>query len=327
MAIIAILTDGGVGGTFLSWSIHYLAGHEKYFNSANNQWQKLTDSPLNNTNAHNFKPNQPNTYKEFNLRLTNLLNCKSEDFHSIYFHQFEEPPQNLFQETQQAINKITPIANKLIVLTNQSKNYLYQKSFRNRVLRQKFTDPDTKNLSDEEQLEDFITHFYKESADKWKKLQLTKVWDRREFLALNLVADTLSIAPFVDLSTNHFDIDCLEFFNSADSMIVDLFDYLEIKLDSNRLANWLIIYQSWRKIHYNRLNFLWYFDKIIEYILNGYYMDLCRLDLDLVQEAFIQRELIYKHNLNLKTWKLEKFANTKQLHDLLEPNIHILKTN
>ena len=33
--------------------------------------------------------------------------------------------------------------------------------------------------------------------------------------------------------------------------------------------------------------------------------------------------LIYKYGLNLKTWQLEKFPNnTKQLHELLEENIH-----
>ena len=53
-------------------------------------------------------------------------------------------------------------------------------------------------------------------------------------------------------------------------------------------------------------------------------MDLTRFDLDVIQEAFIQRELIYKHNLNLKTFQLEKFINTQQLHNLLEPNIHPL---
>ena len=51
-------------------------------------------------------------------------------------------------------------------------------------------------------------------------------------------------------------------------------------------------------------------------------MDLEKFNLDLMQEAAIQRELIYNYSLNLKTWQLEKFTNTKQLHNLLEPNLH-----
>jgi hypothetical protein len=107
----------------------------------------------------------------------------------------------------------------------------------------------------------------------------------------------------------------------------DLFDYLEIKIDNERIVYWNTVYLSWRKIHYNRLNFLWCFDKIINYILNDYYMDLTRLKLDIIQEAYIQHELIYKHNLNLKTWQLEKFTNTQQLHSLLELNTHPLGIN
>jgi len=322
MSIITVLSDGNIGGTFLNWSIHYLAGHKKYFNSIINEWSDLPASPLTTTNSHNFKPNQFTTYTGFNHCLTNLLTCKSDQFHTMSFHPFP----GLVSETQQAVREIIPIAGKLVVLNNQPKNSLYHKSFKSRLLRTKLGNPLVRNLSDEEQLNDFITHFFKESLNKWQELQLTNIWDQREFLALNIRKDADLIAPYVDLSVNHFSIDCLEFFNIADEMIFDLFYYLEIELDTARVEGWNQIYQSWRKMHYNRLNFLWQFDKIIEYILNGYYMDLKRFNLDIVQEAVIQHELLYKHNLNLKTWQLEKFTNTKQLHDLLEPTNHSLQT-
>jgi hypothetical protein len=51
-------------------------------------------------------------------------------------------------------------------------------------------------------------------------------------------------------------------------------------------------------------------------------MDLTRFNLDLMQEACIQHHLIYNYNLNFKTWQLEKFSDTKQLHSLLELNTH-----
>ena len=67
---------------------------------------------------------------------------------------------------------------------------------------------------------------------------------------------------------------------------------------------------------------------IIESILKNNYIDLTKFNLDIVQEATIQHELLYKHNLNLKTWQLEKFMDSKQLHSLLEPNIyHKLNTS
>ena len=244
----------------------------------------------------------------------------------MYFHNFREAEVNIFTDTQAAVDKVIPVATKLIVLTNQPKNSLYHKSLRSRILTYKLNNLTEINLSNEEQLDDYINHFFKESFIKWKELQLTNTWDKREFIALNFRKNAISIAPCIDLSVDHFDIDCLELFNTADAMISSLFDYLEIKLDTDRFFKWNQIYQSWRELHYNRLNFVWHFDKIIEYILKGYYLDLGRFDLDIVQEAFIQHELIYKHNLGLKTWQLEKFQNTQQLHALLEPNTHLLST-
>jgi hypothetical protein len=54
-------------------------------------------------------------------------------------------------------------------------------------------------------------------------------------------------------------------------------------------------------------------------------MSLERFNLDFYKEVIIQNALLYKQNLNLKNWQLEKFpANTQDLHKLLEPNIHQL---
>jgi hypothetical protein len=326
MSIIAILTDGGVGGTFLSWSVHYLAGHKQYFNTKTNSWCEVVANPLTSSNAHEFHPNQPITYNEFNTCLSILETIKSENFHTIYFHPFRESVSGTFVETQQSVTEIISVAKKIIILTNQPKNSLYHKSFRQRVLTQKFLNPLEKNLSNKEQLDDFVNCYFKENIDIWNNLKLTEIWDLREFLALNLRKDEYSIAPLIDRSIEHFDVDCLEWINTADIMIPALFKYLEVEIDADKFLQWKQIYQSWRKVHYNRLNFLWCFDKIIDYILKGYYMDLERLDLDIVQEAFLQHELIYKYNLNLKTFQLAKFSNTKQLNQLLEPNIHTLNT-
>ena len=98
--------------------------------------------------------------------------------------------------------------------------------------------------------------------------------------------------------------------------------FIDIPINSKRYEKWLIVYAQWKQIHTKRIMWCWYFDTIIEYILKGYSMDLERFDLDLYQEAVIQHVLIYKYGLNLKTFELYKFTNTKQLHDLLEPTLH-----
>lgn len=325
MSIVAILTDPAKGGTFLTWSLHFLAGHTQYFSVKKNIWTDLVDNPLTDKNAHGFTPNQPLSYTEFQSYTDKLLNCQTPNFHTVYFHNFLEYPYSAdYLETKKAIDEIVTISDKKIVLTNQLKNSLYEISFYNRSSSNSFKDPSIQNLSDQEKLNDFVEYFFKDSLAQWQELGLTNSWDQREFLALNYRHRADSISPLIDLSTPHYSIDCLEWFNTADSLVLDLFDYLEVKIDNGRFAQWNEMYQAWRKIHYSRLNFLWCFDKIIDYIIHGKYMDLQRFNLDICQEAVIQHELIYKHNLNLKTWQLEKFTNTLQLHKLLESNIHDL---
>jgi hypothetical protein len=70
------------------------------------------------------------------------------------------------------------------------------------------------------------------------------------------------------------------------------------------------------------VRFVWYFEIILDNIIKGVNFDLQRFHLDISQEAAIQQALICRHNLNLKTWELIKFENTRQLHMLLEANIH-----
>ena len=90
MSLIAVLTDPGKGGTFLTWSLHYLAGHTHYFNTRTNNWNELTNNPLTNVNAHNFQANQVNEYKNLNSVLTKLSKCKTTDFHTVYMHNLLE---------------------------------------------------------------------------------------------------------------------------------------------------------------------------------------------------------------------------------------------
>jgi len=320
MSIIVIVTDPQKGGTFLSWTLHFLAGHTQYFHAKTNNFVQLPKNPNDKNNAHKFKPNQPNSYTECISYYDKLMTCNSVDFHSIYFHTFGSDRA----DTKKTITDMFRLADKKITLTNQSKNLLYEKSFYGRSLTPSLKNPNVLHSDNQKQFDEFIEYYFKDSLEQWKKLGLTKIWDQREFLALNYRHDAESIMLLADFSVDHFDVDCLEWFNTGELLIPDLFDYLEIKIDHTRFAQWQKIYQQWRKNHYQRLNFLWSFDKIINYIINGKYLDLKRFNLDIYQEAIIQHELIYKHNLNLKTFQLEKFTNTAHLHTLLEPNIHNL---
>jgi hypothetical protein len=326
MSLITIITDPLKGGTFLAWTMHFLAGHRRYYSTKKQQWIDLPDNPLTEINAHGFKPNKPDNFEELCQCLDQLPACEATQFHTVYFHHFSEYPYNSkFSETTKGFEKILPLTHKLVVLTNQSSNLLYEKSYRTRVKNMKsLKDPKILHAGDKAQFDDFVKFFFNDSLEVWNQLNLRDIWDTREFLALNYRHHTFSMESLIDLSVPHYSLDCIEWFTTADGFIQDLCNYLEINPAPERLATWKQIYESWRKKHYQRLNFLWSFHKIVNYIVNGNYMDLARFDLDIYQEAIIQHDLIYKHNLNLKTFNLERFNNTQQLHNLLEPNTHDL---
>jgi hypothetical protein len=327
--MILIVTDPATGGTFLNWCLHYLAGHKTYYRAELQSWEDLVENPVTGINAHHFKPNQPGNPDAFDFVIKNLQNEPTTDFHTMYMHNFSvvgQEDQSFTEQTSNCIQQALSLADKVVVLTNNQKHNLYKSTVSQRVLSSKFSDPSTINQSFNDQHNDFVEYFFKQSREIWNNNgQLTDVWDQREFLALNIRPfKTITVAPNVDLTQNHYAIDTFDLYNTFDQSILDLLNYLEITLDCTRETNWKQVYQQWKKIHYNRMIFVWYFDTIINYIINGYDMSLTRFNLDIVQEAAIQNYLLYNHNLNLKTWQLEKFINTKQLHQLLTPNEHTL---
>ena len=314
----AIITDQSVGGTFLTWSLHYLSGHKEYYCVRENQWLDLTSTPLTDTNAHNFLPNQPTSIPQFNTVLSKLDSVRTDKFHTIYFHNFREDQADYKQIYQQ----VEQYAKKTIYLTLDNIHALYQCKYQGRVLTHK------RNLNElhknfDEQHEEFVHTFFNDSYKKWAELGLlNSVWDKREFIALNF-------RPFsnIKIEVPKFDtytIEAVDLFTNFDLLIESLFEYLGLIIDQSRLEKWLIVYKQWKSLHYDRLRFMWYFEPIVDNILSGKAMSLERFNLDIVREGAIQHALIYRHNLNLKTWQLEKFIDTQQLHNLLEPNIHPL---
>lgn len=324
--IVSLVTDPGVGGTFVSWTLHYLSGHKKYFYSKKNSWKSVTDQPLTNINSHGFKPNQPSSIQEAKTILPLLSTTDTENFHVLYFHNFEKSLLTEKDELEvicQSFKTMIDASSDYIVLTtNKNHNLYFSKFDRRELLTTKFTDSKKRAETNEEFWDDFLKHFFNKDMS-WHYSNLTDIWDRREFLALNIRPNqVIKILDKINLTNQHLLLDTFELYNIFDKTVFELFDYLKLSIDQNRKEHWDSVYKQWQHIHLDRIRFAWYFDQIINYTLNNHYMDLTRFNLDLIQEACIQHHLIYNYNLNLKTWQLEKFLNTKQLHNLLEPNTH-----
>jgi hypothetical protein len=325
--IIGVVTDPGVGGTFLNWTLHYLAGHKQIYSVKQDKWVELTDNPLNDINAHNFKANQSLSLIKFDLMFDKLVHQQSKSFHTIYFHHFSSFDTDC-ADTGKAIRHLQSNINKGIILSLNDNQCLYQVGYQPRSELIKWTDENVILTDSDEIFNNYINYFFKDSEEKWNKLELNDVWDKREFIALNVNYNkTMSIRQLVDNENQFYVLNCMDLFNTFDTTVYKLFEYLNLKIDLTRFKKWTVVYAKWKQLQYNRIRFVWYFDSIIKNIILGKEMDLEQFDLDIMQEAAIQRELIYTHSLNLKTWQLEKFTNTKQLHDLLEPNLHNLNAN
>jgi hypothetical protein len=326
VSIVSVITDPGVGGTFLTWSLEWLSGANNYFFVKSNNFEPLPNNPLTGINAHKFQLNQPTTLAQLKTCYNKLEITPTSYQHFVYFHNLENedlsyPPDPLLDKaaTEIAFAK----SKKCIFLKLAARDCLYKIGVCGRTLTHKFNSSQ-KNQTFDEQNEDFIDFFYAADKKYWRDvLEATEIWDHREFLALNL-------QPFDQVTFNqdhltgrrYFLLNAVDCHLTLEHTMSSVFDYLEIGMDQTRWHHWVSVYKQWQRLHVPRLKFAWYFQDIINAVIRGDNFDLDQFNLDLYQEAAIQHELLYKHNLNLKTYQITKFHSTSQLHDLLEPNIH-----
>jgi len=308
--IIGILTDPATGGTFIDWSVNYLAGNA------------VSKDPVQASNAHGHwnERNMIMTKNQFDKWIPNI---DQTVISTVYMHHFKETDiekltKDYHYETAECFKQLQNVTDKIIVCSLQDAQKLYHCTRYARVLQKKFKSY-TLNTTFEEQHREFVDTFFGHDKHKFDDT----IWEYREFLALNIrPMSSKSIMPNVDTSKPFYQLDPWELFCNFN--IEKLFKWLGLDIVQSRVAHWQTVYTKWKKIHTQRVNFATDFRLIIDNILAGNHLDLTVYNLDIVQEAAIQHELIYTYNLNFKIWQLDKFKNTYQLHQLLEPNIHLI---
>jgi len=302
--IIGIITDPAVGGTFVDWTINYLLGHS------------VTDNPIQPTNAHGHTPtpvHNPLTFDKW------LQEVDTTQISTIYMHNFGNVDDRLqaieadAQYTSKYVQKVQELTSKIIVVSLHDDQRLYHctNSYRD-------TTPGDGGVSDKEQHDNYVNVFFSRNKHKFSN----DIFDYREFLALNHqpFQSFPTVMPNINTDKVFYLLDPWELYCNFD--VNKLFSWLGYSIQTNRLDHWKTIYCQWQQLHTQRVNFATDFRLILENILHGHDQDLTVYNLDVMQEAAIQHELIYGYNLNVKTWQLNKFENTYQLHQILEPNIH-----
>jgi hypothetical protein len=339
---ICITSTRSVGCTFIDWSLHFLSGQTHYFNVKQNKLIPLSHDPINSINAHGHLKNHPEGFKNFlkELNQLDLLDhvkmCSIYPF-PMYFdtaskilgYQIEQLSDNkILQEVLEYIlqdyNKFFRICaernTKMIFVATDYRTVLYYQNIRS--LDRHLTSP-TRPTCNQDLINEFQTVFFTKSVNTWNQLQLTNIWDIREQMALDLRPFDRLTPELFDFQYPHLWINSLELWSQPIDTVKRILDYAQIKIDSNRLADWIPICQSWQKIQTKLLEFDYIQKHIVDAIVHNWDFSI---DLTFYQEVIIQHCLIYQYNLNLKTWQLEKFPNnTKLLHNLLEPNIHPTK--
>ena len=322
--LICITSSYQVGCTFLDWSINFLSGQTKFLNYEKG-WIDLKLNPICENNAHGHQKNHPKGYHE-TIKQASFLKENSA-FTTMYFipmsyNQAVQQTKLLGSDINQSEiekTKFTDFNKTLHWLNEYNADIIYV------GLTQAFS---LYTLELREQIEnmemipttsDFDDKFFAGSKQHWQTLGLTNIWDERERRALNYTSPKVQTPP-IDLTVRHLYVDAQYLWYYNKQKIKDIMDWLNLKINQDRLQSWYRIYENWQQVHLKALKFHIDFEHIIDSIINGWDFPI---DLTFNQEIIIQHHLIYKHNLNFKTWNLTKFPNnTKLLHKLLVANHH-----
>ena len=341
--IICTTSNNTTGGTFLDWSLHYLSGQHNYYRISEADWIPLVDNPLSYNqveNAHGHRKNHSAGYENTKKLISSIPN--NQNLYSFYSYA-----EHIDVTCKRLSINITDLTDQAVLNVMRDRRIQDYKDMIRYCIDQNipvvYVHPDPKiigcfwerrsmnRLSFSNQMANSVTEynnenqnvFFRKSIEQWEKLNLTDVWDVRERMALDM-------RPYdtADCWTIGFDqpftwINCQELWHNTDGVLLELIKQFELTLDKDRFTQWLPIVRQWQKIHHKNLKFFNNLDYIVTCIVNGWHFPLNSLSLQ--QEAIIQHCLIYQHNLNLKTWNLEKFPdNTIALHYLLEENVHVV---
>lgn len=311
-----------VGLTFLSWSYHWLAGHDQHWNSMLG-FCKVPNNPNTGINAHHF-------LKNYRAGYANWRDFILDDKNNVENNSMYGGPAVQFGNKLTAIN--LDYANCLKFASQHQPVIFCRESLQDPwyFLSNRATNPVNLvgSLTSEDielyqriKLDNFLKFYYADDLTKFDK----NIWDLRELIALNYDYFKVnhSYIDYIDRSLNCLYIDSKDLWYNGEECLNRIFKYLDKKISMDRLDQWKIAYREWQAVQLKILQFNWYFSTIIDSIINNYNFDLEFLNLTLLQESVIQGCLIKEHNLNLKCFGLVKFPNnTKDLHQLLEENIH-----
>jgi hypothetical protein len=315
--IVCSLSSLNLGCTFVDWSIHFLSGKNQYYSFGKQRWIPLVSNPLTEYNAHGHDRNHPIGLENVITMTQQACSMPGPGLYSMYPFVTPGVDHIPVDHTQTDLNsKITQWKqNEFSNIVDQCVNHADVIFIHNDKTTNWYYYVDHVRADNDVP--------YSINTDL---CGLTHTWDIRERMALDLrLLDPgkCNIEDTADFSKLHFRASASDLWCRGVELFQQIMLYLDLQIDPVRWKNWIPVYHEWAQKPLSLMNFGDNFEDTVKCIMNGWHKVLPEFTLE--QEAMIQHALIYRHNLNLKTWKLEKFPrNTIELHKLLEPNIHTL---
>lgn len=324
--LVAVTSSRSVGATFVDWSILFLSGQSHFYNIAEDKMLPISMNPIEITNSHGHKKNHASTNIDL-YEYTEKLLVGTEGITTFYPYSslgnLDSNSSHIFEEINRVANDKWKHFTDFLYRKNIDLVYLdyrlsplYFTTMRAPVLSSK--DHTNVIYTADQRNNELIDLFFKDTFTDIKE-----PWDIRERWALAGRNTMFSTHPIEIITTPHHRVQAVNLWFDGEYEIRRIMNYLNIPIDEERMNLWITIHLSWAQAQAKSMKFAWDLDMIVECIVHNIPLDISHYNLDIWQEGAILSDLIYKHNLNIRGYGLEKFPNnTQEIHTLLEENFH-----
>jgi len=320
--IVHLTSKYSVGCTFLDWSLHWLSGKNNTISVESNNPHPLTSDPVRDNIAHNnYKKIHPGRLVTIKETIKKLKKIDYNDLITIYWHA----------DRLTSSDDTVDIRNRNNELIIEAWNWLCSQGYLGIFLE--FPGPKMYLDQPRETADIYGNVFDNHKQVLFADFKIlfpdkevpSNIWDLREQYALNLRPyEELPLIVDIDRNYPHYYLTTNDWYFNGQEHIRNIMKFIGKDIDESRWNHWVTVYQKWSALQKKIINFCNNVESFVKDIVDGNDNEIGPLTLR--QEVIIQHLLMYKYNLNLKTWQLESFPNnTKDLHNLLEPNIHNLE--
>lgn len=324
--IVHISARYSVGCTFLDWSLHWLSGKTDVLTINSKTPSPIVNNPITDEIAHGHAKNHPYS-RELIIRLLEYLeNSDYNELITIYWLS-DKPTHDIsgWKEWEEKVKVQAPKQFKEIWKELGERgipgiwiDFTGPKMFLdcNRTIKSPYgVDVESR----EESLRQWVDLHFPYTLNG---IDDPQIWDYREAYALCVRPyEKFEFSCDLDFSYPSYNFNFLDWIYNGQYHIKQIMEFLGKPIDKSRWKHWCQVHEEWAKHLRKVVDFANGVDKIVEDIVNNVDYEIDRLTV--FQEGIIQHLLIYKHDLNVKTWQLEKFpTNCRDIHKLLEPNIH-----